>query len=308
MNSRSTAGWLSALLLILAFGRVVAAPVSEETQTISDITIGYRNVCPGPVSRINLGDLTINMVDDGGDRYVEASFVVDAAVSGPGSGGTHLWDCLKLHYLQLIWRNDQEPLPTYLGGTPALPVIDPPQGGWDYMYTDGAGRTMPDLGVPNYSWAIDDLPWYLNATGEEGMFEICIQYDMNDGSTPPAAGLVGFTTYLVAEAIQTCDLPDCLQPGETLLLAGFNWTAPAMGAFDVLGTFINPGAAGLVELREALAHANFGEWANGVTTEKVICCTVPEPGTLAAGLVLARLAGARRRRRSGSRPGGWAVR
>jgi hypothetical protein len=102
----------------------------------------------------DLGDITVRVVPLVGRTVMQATFTVDPALRG-------VTDWVDLHWLQTILWDDA---PVSFRRVPAtIPIVDPPDGGWDYMYTDGGVRKTPD---PAYAWFHDGMPWYYNGVGE----------------------------------------------------------------------------------------------------------------------------------------------
>lgn len=266
---------------------------------INDVMVNFKRPCDAPARQVNLGDLHITLSKDApvnpGDppKGMVATFTVDPSISGAGSGDTHIWDCLSLHYVQLITA---DACPAKLAGVAAgtaglpFPVIDPPAGGWDYMFNDNdapADGIQADERVPgNISdpiWAgepIDNLPWYPQFPGFGN--QECVEYVMNDEpGFCPANGVTSFSTFLVAEPSTTCpDSADCLAPGDILLLAGFNW-AWASNAIGISSAGV-PNAA---TVKTAIGNSGFSGW--DVTDTGTICCPIPEPASLATLSLLA---------------------
>ncbi len=258
---------------IIGIGQTAQATLITKTASINDIMIDYRYPsCCSPAKQINLGDMAISLEDKGGSSQMDATFTVDAAISGAGG----IWDCMDLHWLQTIWYDD---CPAKIGGKePTLPIIDPPNGGWDYMYNDGANRKNPNLNIPNYGWFIDNDPWYYNSTGEAAQFKTGVSYKINDCPTDcPAPGWTSFSTYLMAISDTICDISnlDCLKSNEMLLLAGFDWTISATD-IAITDTFRAPSPFDVKDITKALSNASFSGWT--VVDNKDICC-IPEPGT-----------------------------
>jgi len=259
--------------IIIGIGQVAQADLITKTALIDDIMIDFRYPsCCSPAKQINLGDMAISLKDKDGSSQMDATFTVDAAISG--SGG--IWDCMELHWLQTIWYDD---CPAKIGGKePTLPIVDPPKDGWDYMYNDGANRQNPNLNIPNFGWFIDGDPWYYNSTGEATQFNEGLSYKINDcPGDCPAPGWTGFSTYLMALSDTICDTPnpDCLKSKEMLLLAGFDWTISAID-IAITDTFRAPSPFDVQDITNALSNASFSGWT--VVDDKDICC-IPEPGT-----------------------------
>jgi len=273
-------------VVLLVVTQLTWANLVNKVASINDVTIKFKRPCDASVKNINLGDISITLSDSGVRSHMNASFSVDAAVQKPKSP---TWDCMELHWLQTVWHLDP-PKPTRWDGTkwvdPIIPIIDPPNPGWDYMFDDG------DITKPNADGAgfVDNKPWYYNATGEGAKNVVGKSYVIDDypgDRTDP--NWVGWSTYLMAEAKLTCpDDPTCLKPGEMLLLAGFDWTASSAN-INITDTFKAPSPFDVDDITKALANAGFAGWT--VYDGKIICC-IPEPATLLllgfGGLVLLR--------------------
>lgn len=240
------------------------------------ITINYKIPCESAVQTMTLGDFTATP-HDGTDKWMEAIFTVasDAQKGKPGSHG--IWNCMNLHWLQTVWHIDMKPRPTFGGGkTWDPPIIDPPKGGWD---------------PPTQPAGDDDQPWYWRATEEQTENVEGVSYHFSDNAADlTAPDYLGFSTYLVVVATQTCQPrpPECLGLNEILVLGGFDWTINS-ALINVQLTFSQPTAGDLAEISVALSTAAFSGWS--VVGGKAICC-IPEPITVLllglGGLVMLR--------------------
>jgi hypothetical protein len=252
-----------------------AQPLRAAVTPINDIMIDVRDPCMAPPMAVNLGDLSIDLTYDAAndEANMTATFTVDENVDGTDS---KIWDWIEVHFLQTIWLDNDPNRPTIGGVKPNLPVVDPPKGGWDYMYNDGAARTMPNLNIPNYGWFIDDDPWYYNETGEDAEFTETEEYSINDVPSIGNGVQVGFSTYLAVEPERViCTHEFCLQEGEILILAGFDWLVDGTAeTATVTDTFYAPSPFDVADITRALANGNFTGWT--VVDNKDICC--PEPG------------------------------
>jgi hypothetical protein len=267
------------VFLLIAFGIIAAQPAlaAPVVTNINDIMIDVRDPCKAPPVAVNLGDLSITTDYIGTQGAMTAKFTVDDAVDGMDST---IWDWIEVHFLQTIWLDNDPNRPTVGGVQPNLPVVDPPKGGWDYMFTDGAARTMPK---PEYAEFIDDDPWYWNELGEDNRFIECEEYNIVDFPTVGNGVQVGFSTYLAVEPERTiCNEDYCLQEGEILILAGFDWLVDGTAkTTTVTDTFYAPSPFDVADITTALANGGFSGWT--VVDDKDICC--PEPGALALVLV-----------------------
>ncbi|MBI1369809.1 MAG: hypothetical protein GC162_14280 [Planctomycetes bacterium] len=285
-------GWCLAFVLAAQIG--ARADLTTKNATIDDIMLNYRIPCDGPIQSINLGDVAISLSDAGAFSNMSATLTIDAAAQT-----SDIWHCLQLHWIQTIWHLSATDPAKYKGANPDVPtngqIIDPPNGGWDYMYTDGSARTMPD---PAYNFFIDDQPWYYSAVGEAAMNVNCQSYTIEDGPADRAdPEYVGFSTYLVATVTMTCDddpMPDCLIPGQMIVLGGFDWTTSNTDIF-ILGTFNGATAGDIAEINLALTNADFTGWEAFDNDTKVICC-IPTPAGFAGGFMLLCIAATRRYR------------
>jgi hypothetical protein len=271
----------SLLLLVMAWAALMlpCQLVQAAPLTFSDeVFVGFRPDCDGPRQNLDLGKLTatLDFAANPASAEMHGYFTTSAAAQASG-----IWNCMKLHYLQIITQDDD---PAKYKGNP-LPranhsVVDPPNGGWDYMYKDGAGRKNPD---PAYKNFIDDKPWYWNSAGEVKYFTTCKEYDILDFPTiprPPKGGSTTFITYLVADAPgSVCDEPYCLQPGEILLLAEYKWVISSNADGSVRSVALNaiatPNANDVNLVTDGLSEAGFTGYTPVV--DKDICC--PEPAT-----------------------------
>ena len=263
MNSRSRARTLSALLafwsVLLIAPPALAAPVTP--------TIKYRKKCDGPVSQVALGQISGLGISDKADcASMRADFDVTPALQGPNSGGTGIWDCLELHWLQVITSDDCPA--KYKNVIPAFPAIDTPKGGWDYQKPKGD----------------DDLPWYWNKgeeentlVGGEHIVQSCKKYIITDcPGYCDNGGATSFTSYLIAVPKMTCATPgsDCLSLKSILLLEGFSWVSSPKG--NSIGSGFLPGNADTMSVQAALGNVGFGNDGWKVAADGVFCC-VPEP-------------------------------
>jgi len=276
MNTHKRLGILVALVCCLVLCPQVAGgnSLTTKTATISDVTVKYRIPCEDGINTLNLGDIAITLADEATASRLDATFTVDA------EDQTNLiWNCMELHWLQLVWHLDP-PAPTWGNGKqPTIPIIDPPSGGWDYQLPLGD----------------DKLPWYFNSTEEAGRYD-----SDNDGTVEPTdkrvttkrkeynlwdepadridPNWVGFSSYLMATVSWECPnaLPDCLDKNEMLLLAGFDWTTSSTD-IAISDTFKAPSPFDVSQITTALGNAGFAGWT--VYDDKVICCYVPEPMT-----------------------------
>ena len=187
----------------------VLADLSPKSTNISDVIVSYKIPCNASVQQLDLGDISISLTDAGAFSYMDSTLSV-----GTGAQGHPIWNCMELHWLQLIWHDDYRA--AYFQRTDySLPIIDSPRNGWDYMYHDQTHRLNPITDIPNFGWNIDTAPWFYNNVGESANYTIGQSYNITDGPVdPPSPGWTGFRTYLVAVATQTCtpQPPECLNP------------------------------------------------------------------------------------------------
>jgi hypothetical protein len=307
MHKRSLLlGVAAAALMALLISPAIAGEID-----INDINLNFKPVCGGPVEKINLGDLHVSLSQTGpGAGALRATFTVSPGISGEGSGGTKIWECVSLHFFQFIFHDDDPA--TVAGKKLPFPQVDTPPHGWDYMYkdTNGTPGIQEDERVPGNVTsptltddANDTLPWYHTmeeeagaaGSGNEapnyglGQFQECVSYSMRDRpGRPPSPGNTSFAAFLVATPKHNCPDDDfCLTTNEFLLLAGFDWI---IGEHGVL---LSPTSRGAVEANEALMNTGFAGWTAYNGSEGAICCAkVPEPTTwalLLGGLLPASL-------------------
>ena len=273
--------------LVAGIGQTALASLSTKTAKIEDITIKFRRYCDAAIKQVNLGDIDpITLEDAGTSSLMNTQFTVSAEAKA-----SEICNCMELHWLQTIWY---DACPAKYKGAKLVypddfPVIDPPNGGWDYMYP-GGDRTKPPK--PEYSIFIDNEPWYFNDEAQTTRYDSngdgkidnkddfltipCDKYHTHDQPGDCSnGGMTGFSTYLVATATQTCPLPDCLQPKEILLLAGFDWTT-SLADIEITDTFKAPSPFDVQDITNALGHAGFTGWT--VVDDKAICC-IPEPAS-----------------------------
>lgn len=284
------------LALFLAGGATALAdPIS---MTVEDISVNVRRPCTGSVTELTLGDFTMTLdFADQPSRGMRGTFTVDS-----GYLGSPLWDCMELHFIQLI-TSDACPA-TVAGSSLPFPQIDTPPNGWDYMYndTDSSGtieadeRTAGNYSSASWSDDVQDTdPWYHTQSEETSDFDIGVEYTISDLPGYCAnQGVTAFSTWLVALPTETCEEhADCLDPGEFLLLGGLDWTwasnAISISASSLTASTVNT----------ALTNTSFSGWT--AMDDGIICCDpVPEPMTLALFGLGAGVLALRRRRRRGA--------
>jgi hypothetical protein len=260
------------------------------------VSINYEPNCPGPVQNLNLGTITATVVDGtgaGGNGTPVGSSRMDATmtINNPAVLNSGIFECMNLHWVQEIYYDDC-PV-TYMGVAPpvgAYSIIDPPNGGWDYMYNDGAARTQPNLAIPNYGWFIDNKPWYYNDVGERANTTYYQSYSITDVPTDcPANGITRFDTFLVAESHCACPGdPNSLAPGQFLLLAGFAWTIQNGNSY-INSLQLIPQQANADDINTALTNGGFAGYT-AVVNKTITCCT-PEPSSIVVLVVALGLAG-----------------
>ncbi len=207
--------------------------------TIADVIVNLNGV------PTDIGDIDVAAAPDASNAYT----IMDATfrLTRPG---LHNW--LTFHWVQAI-TTDACPAP-YFGRSLPLPQLDPPLNGWDYMYLDGAARTLPDTRIPDYGWFLDDKPWYHNATGESANFTPGATYSTRDVPVHCTSGATSFTTWLVAKA-----------PGQSMcLIRGFTWTISRTPALRAGPTDAGaPGMADVGVVNTAMTNAGFVGWSSG---------------------------------------------
>lgn len=304
----AVATWLAAISLS------TSAIADVKTGSINNIMLNHADTCDGPVSAINLGDMSIsvNNATSGAGRGLDAVFNVN-----PTSNMTNdpdLWSCFSLHWVQFITYDDD---PAFVAGVAAgspglpFPVMDTPPNGWDYIYNDTnmngsiqpAERNPGNVTSPSLvDDANDVLPWY-HTTQEEagaagsgntapnwglGQFDPGNIYGIKDVPGFPGTGTehTDFSTFLVAVPNHNCPVNDgdCLRTNQMLVLAGFDWVWSRDNEVFSLSTpsqLADPAAS----INAALTNSGFpGGWQ--AVNDGTICC--PEPGTwalLSMGLV-----------------------
>jgi len=263
--------FLPAVAFLLFGATEVCADLITKTASITDISIATRSMPNGPNQILDLGNMSISLADDGPASLMNATFTINPTFA---NSSLDLWRDVSLHWLQLIWHGNN--LANYNGAFPNLPVIDPPKGGWDYMYNDGAGRTQPNNAIPDFGWFIDDQPWYFNTVGEAANSTRGQSYSVLDRpGDRTAPDFIGFTTYLVATDPKLCNAPGCLTPTEILVLAGFDWTESNLN-IAITDPFATPRLSDVADITISLLNGGFGGWT--VTDSKA--ALIPEPSTL----------------------------
>lgn len=302
--------------VVFALVRTVDAVPPPANPIIPNITVGFDPNCDGLVRPLNLGSISATVqngtgpVAGGGNGTPVGSSLMDATFSLSAAAKTaKVTNCANFYWLQEIYYDDA-PVPYKPGGVDKTPpkgnysIIDPPNGGWDYMY-NGPGRTNPK---PAYSNFIDNQPWYYNAAGQAnfnnpgaGTYQIQDQPG-NPGllpSPPNPAGTYGvtrFDTFLVATPTMGCADANCLKAGEIDLLAGFAWTIQSSNPNDPQSSYINsiqfiPQAGNAADINTALTNAGFAGYT--AVVGRNICC--PEPAVAGLMMIGAMLTVARRR-------------
>jgi hypothetical protein len=291
-HSRHTAAFALALAALLCTASAWA-DLSKKTAKIENVSIKIKPDCDAAPNTIILGDIDITLENVGTGAEItnvmRGILNIRPELQGPNSGGTYVWDCIQLHYVQMITQ-DPDPIKRK-GVTTKIPVIDPPRGGWDYMFEgpNGTGAVKDGFDV-----FIDDLPWYWNAKGEATYFDLCKRYEINDNPAALNGDLV-FSTFLVATGVNACGaMPDCLLSNEFLVLAGWEWSESTTNL--AIPTIYNNATFPIATLNTALTNAYFtGQYAWTAVKDKAVCC--PEPGTYAlmAGILVVALLSRMRR-------------
>ncbi len=192
----------------------------------------------------DIGDISVTLNTVGGQNVMSATFNLDPNFQ-------FLTDWMEFHWVQAITQDDCPA--RYFGAVLPFPQVDPPCDGWDYMYLDGAARTMPNLAIPNFGWFIDCLPWYYNAVGEAANNNVGMNYDISDAPGKcPDAGRTTWTTWLVAKTDNT---------NSFCLIAGFEWSISTAG--NTLVTKGAPNAGDATTVSNSLTNGSITGWTVG---------------------------------------------
>lgn len=289
-------------LALLLFG--TAALAEKSLDPLLDLKVKFKETCEGTVHEYKLGKLSATVRNgDGANPGLKTKLTIDKSIESVPKG---FFSCMEIHFYQMITRDDS-PSP-YKGKTDyPHPIVDGPPKGWDYMYKDGAARTMPYDDDTNGRYkddAADEDPWYHtkeeeagaagsgNENGGFGKFKIGESYEMFDGlGGLPDPKLIKFTCWVVATPKNNWCPDGCVKKGQFVLLGGFDWTmAKKEENISIAATALKAADAqkGLDN-----ASAKFPGWT--ALDSGVFCC--PEPGTYAAmALGLAAVAIRRRRK------------
>src|SRR5439155_18802789 len=261
----------AALIAVAAAALALAPAVRADSQNLNDIMLAYKSVPNGLLQSLDLGSISISLVDNADFARMVATFTVN----NPGAVYAGIFSGLNLHWLQYV-RSDACPAQFY-GTNAAAPTLDPPSGGWDYMYNDGAAWTSPITSSPNYGYFIDSQPWYYNNTGEAARSTVGVSYAIRDSpGYCPANGLTEFATFLVAEPTQSGADAELVQLGQFLLIGGFEWDVRSAGS-SIAALIGDPPSTFADEANTALANGAFSGWTP-VVGKAVL---VPEPQTWA---------------------------
>jgi len=280
------AGMLVAAVVSAVGATLSYADLSTKTATQGGLQIQYTpNCATTPPTTYNLGSFSVSVSNvDATYMDMSATFTVN---TGAGAPPASLFNCAQFYWYQNVETLPPNDPATYKGqqvspatGAKKLPITDPPSGGWDYMYLDGAARTMPD---PAYNVFLDNQPFYYTAAGQAAHSVPGTSYTIEDepAKRPDNGGFgVQFLTYLVAVVPQQCDCddPDCLAPGQIMVLGGFAWHA---GTADIAieSTFPAPLSGSVADVNAGLANGGFTPaWTAVSNADFVICC--PEPTAL----------------------------
>lgn len=302
---------LSAAAVLLA-AAPAWADLSTKTLSQTDLTIHYQATPGGPVETYVLGSFDVTLED-----YVHPTSLYQAARmravfnvnTGAGAPPSSLFDHIQLHWYQQVNSLPTSEYVSYRSGNVnpgRLPITDPPNGGWDYMYQDPIGRTNP---VPGYVPFIDNDPFYYTRNTEQNYMDYTytrlatpgVQYVIGDipgDRYDPGGKGVDFMTYLVAEVSGSAGDILGLLPGQMLVLGGFEWHNESSD-IGIDQSFVGAPAGSVESINLALNHADFPAWNpttytgwEAIGAANLMLATVPEPATLGmvgvAGVLLLR--------------------
>ncbi len=262
---------------------------------IAGAQVAVRVRMQGQPNPVQIGTLTWTVVNDGTGNN-EAMTARFAFVGGWGAILDPIYD---FRWFQIINEDTDDERPTWNGNQPNLPVVDPPEGGWDYQYGADHVRNGGTRNQRNQGEGADNSPYYENDDDgniyafpnfatfhQEGVFS-----RFEDMPGTDAGEHVLFKTFLVAVRHGS----NTITPGqrEFVKIAGFSWRLDGGTPQDItkLGQ-INP-AREKEKIQQALANSGFGNWG---TIQLDNYTFVPEPTSmLVLGVGLAGLIWRRRR-------------
>jgi hypothetical protein len=299
--------WLGITAALLVAAAPAWADLSTKTATQNDITISYRSDPNGPVQTYILGSFQTILenydVSSGDYAHMWSRFTVNT--TGPDAPPASFFNNVSLHwYQQVVSLPVNDPATykgyyvagsTFLNEPATLPITDPPNGGWDYMYNDGSNRTQPNASYgPVF---IDNKPYYWTSLAEQYLTDTVtntvmsqpgVQYTTEDfpadrsGNNGKGAE---FATYLVAQATNYDPLdPMGLLPGQMLVLGGFQWYDD-VSDIEIESTFAGARPNDVSSIDTALANGGFPAWNSQTysgweaVSNELIDVAVPLPAT-----------------------------
>lgn len=237
----------------------------------------------GPATTYTLGSFNVSLSNFPYQGYnyghMLSTFTVNTGANAPPAT---LFSGMKLHWYQQVQSLPNYDSTTYLGNyvvpwpgtgyTSAMPITDPPSGGWDYMYN---GARVPANIVPGYAIFVDtdpfyytraaELSWVPSSTGQV-VSQPGVKYTIEDYPGYRMNPGVSFTDYLVAEATTPNPLdPMGLRPGQLTILGGFTWTiALTAGTYQpdlkINSTFAGTPNGAVDNMNLGMLNGNFPTW------------------------------------------------